>query len=81
MLQSRYNSNISKTICESYKVESDSKFIIRSEINSRMFRSTFGALFFFCCLLSALTRDFEVFSFDMYLELEGKKEQMIYKII
>ena len=73
MLQSRYNSNISKTICESYKVESDSKFIIRSEINSRMFRSTFGALFLFCCLLSALTRDFEVFSFDMYLELEGKK--------
>ena len=73
ILQSRYNSNISKTICENYKVEPDKKFIIRSEINTKMLRNIFYILILFCTLLSALSRYFEIFSFDINTYLEGKK--------
>ena len=73
IFQSRYNSNISKTICDNYKIEADTKFIIRSEINSKMLRNILYIMIIFCSLLSALSRYFEIFSFDINTYLEGKK--------
>ena len=73
ILQSRYNSNISKTICENYNIEPDAKFIVRSEINAKMLRNIFYIMILFCSLLSALSRYFEIFSFDVNTYLDGKK--------
>ena len=73
IIQSKFNSKISKIICQSFKIETGNKFIIRSELNSNIYKHFSVILIFFWCLFSALTRDFEIFSFDINVYLDGKK--------
>ena len=73
IIHSKYNSKISRTICQSYKVIGGAKFSIKSELNSRILRYLFLFFIIFSVVLSCLIRDFEHFALDKTKNLEGKR--------
>ena len=73
IIHSKYNSKISRTICQSYKVIGGAKFSIKSELNSRILRYLFIFFIIFSVVLSCLIRDFEHFALDKTKNLEGKR--------
>ena len=70
---SKYNSIISKIICETYKIESGISFIIKSELNNRRLKIIISLLIFISLLISILIKDFECFSFNKKTMLYSKK--------
>ena len=73
IIHSKYNSKISRTICQSYKVIGGAKFSIKSELNSKILRYLFLFFIIFSIVLSCLIRDFEHFASDKTKYLEGKR--------
>ncbi len=73
MIVSRYNTRVSQTICQSYKIESGLNFVIKSEINNKKIITISFFVIFLCILESAIIRDFECLSFEKNNFLEGKK--------
>ena len=70
---SKYNSIISKIICETYKIESGISFTIKSELNNRRLKIIISLLIFISLLISILIKDFECFSFNKKTMLYSKK--------
>ena len=70
---SKYNSIISKIICEIYKIESGISFTIKSELNNRRLKIIISLLIFISLLISILIKDFECFSFNKKTMLYSKK--------
>ncbi len=73
IIHSKYNSKISRTICQSYKVIGGAKFSIKSELNSKILRYLFLFFIIFSIVLSCLIRDFEHFASNKTKYLEGKR--------
>ena len=73
IIYSKYNSKISRTICESYKVIGGIKFAIKSEMNEKILKFVIFFFILSCLLLSALVRDFEHFASHKTNYLEGKR--------
>ena len=70
---SKYNSNLSKIICETYKIQSGMNFIIKSELNDKKLTIILILLGFNCIVFSAILKDFECFSYNKKTILQGKK--------
>ena len=70
---SKYNTIISKIICETYKIESGISFTIKSELNNRRLKIIISLLIFISLLISILIKDFECFSFNKKTMLYSKK--------
>ena len=68
-----FNTRISKTICETYKIELGLSFIIKSELNKRRLRLSLLIIIIICFIISILIKDFECFSFNKKTFLNGKK--------
>ena len=68
-----FNSRISKTICETYKIELGLYFIIKSELNKRRLSLSILIIIVICLIISVLIKDFECFSFNKKTLLNGKK--------
>ena len=68
-----FNTRISKTICETYKIELGLYFIIKSELNKRRLSLSILILIIICLIISVLIKDFECFSFNKKTLLNGKK--------
>ena len=68
-----FNTRISKTICETYKIELGLSFIIKSELNKRRLRLSILIIIIICFIISILIKDFECFSFNKKTFLNGKK--------
>ena len=70
---SKFNSRISKTICESHKIESGFSFVIKSELNNRKLILTISILIFYIIIISTIIKDFECLAFNKKTLLYGKK--------
>lgn len=70
---SKYNSNLSQIICETYKIQSGMYFILKSELNDKKLTIILFLLGLNCLIFSAVIRDFECFSYNKETILEGKK--------
>ncbi len=70
---SKFNSRISKTICESHKIESGFNFIIKSEINNRKLTLVTLILITYIIIISTIIKDFECLAFNKKTLLYGKK--------
>ena len=70
---SKYDYNISKTICKSKKIQPGIRFVIKSEINKRPILLFGSICVIFCLLLCFLIRNFENLAADTEKGLEGVK--------
>ena len=70
---SKYNTLLSKIICETYKIQSGMKFIIKSELNDKKLTIIIILFCFNCLAFSAVIKDFECFAYNKKTILIGKK--------
>ena len=70
---SKYSTTISKTICQSHKIESGFNFMIKSELNNRKITLVTTILITYILIISTIIKDFECLAFNKKTLLYGKK--------